>query len=575
MAYEQTDNVSQQLEQLSAAYWDFYLDEHPVTARSCGVQGNSGVFFKESIADHDRRKECLAAFRNQAAQLAPASLNKAESISLKLLVRELDEAIQSHQMCEHLRPLWFPFGPDMDLAFAMQFESLDGEDAVDSYINRLGSVPGYFRDCLERIEMGVRQGFRVPEVLRHRILKNVRSHLKEPGDCNASWYAPLDRNSQVGPHFLETKKKQIRKLAETEILPAWNQFAEALDAIFVANSRESISCLDDPDGAAHYDFLVKHHTTLDTSPEEIHAIGLFEVTRISVEMSKLAADSKEHRTVDAMRDFLQTDPQFFCGSKYELLGKIERLSKQIDRRIPEFFSVIPRMTYGVECIPEESAPQMPPAYAQPNPGDRTQAGIHWITSLPERCPSHMHIPLALHEAWPGHLMHIALLQENQALPDFRRFSHMNYTSLLEGWALYCERLGIELGLYTDEYLQFGRLEMEMWRSVRLVVDTGIHVKSWSRKKAIGYMRQHTSLVQSVIEAEIDRYIGMPGQALAYKLGEIEIVGLRCKAEETLGTSFSLREFHDCLLTAGAVTLPLLEEIVSDWLTTKKDESKKL
>jgi uncharacterized protein (DUF885 family) len=224
------------------------------------------------------------------------------------------------------------------------------------------------------------------------------------------------------------------------------------------------------------------------------------------------------------------------------------------------------MTYGIESMPESVAERMPLAYAQPNPGDRSAPGIFWITSLPEKCPSTIHVPTALHEAWPGHLMHIALMQEAEHLPAFRRHGAIRYPACIEGWAIYCENLGLDMGLYEAPHQHYGRLEMEIWRALRLVVDTGIHWRGWSREQAVDTMARSMAMARPGIEAEVDRYICWPGQALAYQVGNLEYRRLRRSAEERLGEDFTIREFHDTLLSAGAVSLPVLRDLVEEWLT---------
>jgi uncharacterized protein (DUF885 family) len=224
------------------------------------------------------------------------------------------------------------------------------------------------------------------------------------------------------------------------------------------------------------------------------------------------------------------------------------------------------MTYGVESIPEAVAEGMPPAYALPNPADKSGPGTHWITSLPAKCPRYMHLPLALHEAWPGHLMHLALIQEQDHLPAFRRHGALGYSACLEGWALYCERLGEELGLYDTPQKRYGAIEMEMWRAVRLVVDTGLHAKGWSRQQAIDFAMANLAMPETTLVAEVDRYIGMPAQALAYQLGNLKFRQLRREAEHRLGDDFRVRDFHDALMACGPVTLPILESLMHDWIS---------
>ena len=269
--------------------------------------------------------------------------------------------------------------------------------------------------------------------------------------------------------------------------------------------------------------------------------------------------------VEGFRRRLQTDNQQFAPNAEALREQIEVLSKRIEGRIPEFFGRTPRTTYGVSSIPEAVADKMPPAYAQPNPADGSAAGVHWVTSLPGKCPRYIHLPLALHEAWPGHLMHLALIQEMDQLPDFRRFGALKYTACLEGWALYCEALGEDMGFYDTPEKRYGRLEMEMWRAVRLVLDTGIHAQGWDRDKAIAFFRENMAMPLETLTAEVDRYIGLPGQALAYQLGNLKFRELRARAQAVLGEQFRIRDFHDALMAAGAVTLPVLELLINDWI----------
>jgi uncharacterized protein (DUF885 family) len=288
-------------------------------------------------------------------------------------------------------------------------------------------------------------------------------------------------------------------------------------------------------------------------------------------MQRVAVDVGFGNDLAAYRAFLALDPQFRAPSKEVLRERFEILSKRIDLKIPEFFGRLPRITYGICSIPECAASSMPPAYAQFNPADCSRAGIHWVTSLPAKAPTYMHIPLALHEAWPGHLMHMALIQEMDHLPEFRRYGlafggSWRYSACLEGWALYCEGLGVDMGLYESPHQHYGRLDMEMWRAVRLVVDTGLHVRGWTRVRGIEYMATHSALPRDVIESEIDRYIGMPAQALAYQVGNLGFRELRERAESHLGRRFDLRGYHDTLMAAGAVTLPVLKQLVDEYLS---------
>ena len=247
---------------------------------------------------------------------------------------------------------------------------------------------------------------------------------------------------------------------------------------------------------------------------------------------------------------------------------VQIICKEIDAIIPAYFGYMPRITYGVKSIPEKLARSMPPAYAQPNPADGSHAGVFWITSIPENCPTYNYTAFSLHEAWPGHLMHIAIMQEQSSLPEFQRNSSLKYTANIEGWAVYCEWLGQEMSVYKTVHQQYGRLSSEVWRASRLVIDTGIHVMDWSRQQAIDYLAEYAPLSAEAVEAEVDRYIALPAQALAYQLGNITIRQLRTEIADALGDSFDIRAFHDAIVTLGPVTLDLLERSVKQKLLGK-------
>lgn len=360
-----------------------------------------------------------------------------------------------------------------------------------------------------------------------------------------------------------------RVLVEKVVQPAFLSYADYLERELLPAARDNLACTADTDGIRLYSYHIGRYTTIDSSPADVHAIGLAEVERITREMVKVASDAGFPDDIAGYRRRLQTDSQQFAASAAALREQIEILSKRIDARIPEFFGRTPRTSYGVSSIPEAVAEKMPPAYAQPNPADGSAAGVHWITSIPGKCPRYIHLPLALHEAWPGHLMHLALIQEMDQLPDFRRYGAMKYAACLEGWALYCEALGEDMGLYDSPEKRYGRLEMEMWRAVRLVLDTGIHAQGWSREKAIAFFQDNMAMPLETLTAEVDRYIGMPGQALAYQLGNLKFRELRARAEAKLGDDFRIRDFHDALMAAGAVTLPVLEMLIDDWIAGAK------
>jgi uncharacterized protein (DUF885 family) len=558
-------SAAEQLHGLAADYWEFRLREFPTLAHDVGDPRGRRDFFRESIADHARRAGDAAAFERRLAAIPLDALRGHDRDTHRLLAREL-AGIRTHFAFEsHLRPFLFPEGPDTTVAFATQRVALVTREDADDYVARLATLPAYFAAREERLRAGVARGHRLPAVLHARVCASVAGHLDAPPERSA-WFRPF-ATAPAGDARMDSARSDLARLVERELRPAYRRWLDYLTGDYAASLRPAVGLAADPDGEALYAFLAREYTTTDATPAEIHATGLDEVARIRAETEAVARRAGHADGVAGLRRRLETDPRFVARTKDELRERLEVLAKRIDRRIPEFFGRIPRMTYGIESMPEAQSAQLPPAYAQPSPPSRATAGVFWVSGLPDRCPAQMHVPLTLHEAWPGHLMHIALLQEMADLPAFRRYGMMGYTAYVEGWALYCEQLGHDLGLYGDPYAHYGQLEMEMWRAVRLVVDTGLHVGGWSRERAIAYMTEHLALPAATIEGEVDRYIGMPGQALAYKIGELRIRGLRRHAAATLGERFDLRAFHDVLSSAGPVTLDLLDEHVHGWIAS--------
>lgn len=559
--------AAEQLQALAAEYWEFHLREHPYVAHDLGDPRYRRELFHESAADHERRARAAAGYAARLAAISDVALVDHDRYTHRLLAREL-EGIQAHfRHATHLRPFLYPEGPETTVAFTLQRSAIQDRADAEDYVARLATLPAYLDDRRERLLAGAAAGHRLPAVLLERVCASVEAHLAASEEQSA-WYGPLARHTGERPRFAEAGAR-LRQLIERELRPAYARWLELLRGPYSAHCRDSIGLREEPDGEACYAFLAHHYTTTDASPAEIHATGIEEVARIRAAMQAVATRAGCGGDVAALRRQLIGSPGYVAASKEALRERVEVLAKRIERRIPEFFGRIPRMTYGIESIPEAQSAQLPPAYAQPNPPSRLSAGVFWVTGLPERCPVQMHVPLTLHEAWPGHLMHIALLQEMDELPAFRRYGMLGYTAYIEGWALYCEQLGHDFGLYADPYAHYGQLEMELWRAVRLVVDTGIHAQGWSRPAALAYMGEHLALPRATIEAEVDRYIGMPGQALAYKIGELKIRALRTRAEHALGERFQLRALHDRMIDAGPVTLDLLDEHVRAWIDSAR------
>jgi len=382
------------------------------------------------------------------------------------------------------------------------------------------------------------------------------------------FYAPLKRMPAVIPAADQQRlSAAARQAIEQGVVPAYRRLQSFVESEYLPGCRKSVGIWDTPGGADWYQQRVRWFTTTALTAEEIHEIGLREVARIRGEMMKVIERVGFQGNFEEFLQFLRTDPRFRYTDPQELLQAYLVMSKRIDPLLPQYFGRLPRMPYGVRPIPAESAPDTTTAYYQPPSMDGRRAGYYYVNLYkPEERPTYEIPVLSIHEAVPGHHLQIALAQELGEQPKFRR--NLEATAYTEGWALYSESLGEEMGLYADPYDKFGQLTYEMWRAVRLVVDTGIHHKRWTREQAIEFFKANAAKSELDIVNEIDRYISWPGQALAYKTGELRIKELRARATAALGPKFDIREFHDVVLGSGAVPLDVLESNVDEWLRTR-------
>ncbi|MFN9448141.1 MAG: DUF885 domain-containing protein [Rubrivivax sp.] len=564
MTVQAQPTAHQALATLAERYWAFECHELPLSAVLAGQTLDDAVLFRESAADHERRDHEAGRLLKLAEQIDAGSLNAQERATLALIHRELAGLRAQHAADSWQRPWLFPAGPDFTAMFWANSTSVGDAASAALYVERLAGLPAYLRDVQSNIEAGHARGYRYPRVVLQSAAANTRGILGAAPEASA-WLSPFKRSPAAAQPEMQAQAERALGVVREALLPALQSWSAFMEGLVERGARESLSCVDGPAGAAYYRTWVRHFTSTTDDPDEVHALGLAEVARLEREIEAVARDAGHGGDVPGYRAFLAADPQFIAPSRDALRESIEALCKRVDRRIPEFFGLIPRITYGVQSIPDAVSARMPPAYAQPSPADGTAAGIFWISGLPSKAPSYLHPALVVHEAWPGHLMHLALLNEQAELPAFRRYGAVKYTACIEGWALYCETLGIEMGLYTTPHEHYGRLEMEMWRAVRLVVDTGIHARGWSREQAVAYMTERLSLSRETIEGEVDRYAALPAQALGYQIGNLKLRELRHRAERQLGTRFRHRDFHAAVMSAGAVTLPVLDDLVSDWL----------
>jgi uncharacterized protein (DUF885 family) len=457
-----------------------------------------------------------------------------------------------------------PFNSDSsfwsNLGF-MTHRPLRSDADADDYIARLRDVPRYFDEQIVNMRAGLKRGFSVPRaVLPGRDvsiaavaeLDNAEDSefFKPLKDLPASM--PIERQQQLRSDGLAAIREQV--------IPAYAKLLDFFRKEYMARARKSLAAEATPNGKAWYRQQIREYTTLDLSAEEIHKIGLNEVTRIQSEMLTTMKEAGFEGSFAEFLVFLRSDPQFYAKTPEELLMRAAWIAKRVDAKLSRFFGLLPRARFGIEPVPADIAPFWTSGRGGPT--------TYWLNTynLPSR-PLYNLPALTLHESAPGHSMQLSLADEQSSLPAFRRNGYISAYG--EGWGLYAEKLGVEMGIYTTPYENFGRLTYEMWRACRLVIDTGIHHKGWSRDKALAYLRDHTALSEHEITTEVDRYISWPGQALSYKLGEIRIVALRAEAERELGTEFDIRAFNDAVLAQGSVPLPVLDDQIHQFIAERK------
>nr|WP_220466689.1 DUF885 family protein [Stenotrophomonas tumulicola] len=462
-----------------------------------------------------------------------------------------------------LRTYEMPFNSDSSFWSNLSFMARrDMKTAQDhrNYIARLDDVPRYFDQQTDNMRAGLKRGFSVPRAVldgREVSIANV-AELKDPTE--SPLYAPFRKlPASIPAAEREQLQAQAREAIAGKVIPAFQQLRTFFVQEYVPQARTTLAAEAMPGGKAFYKQQIHEYTTLDLSPDEIHRIGLGEVARIQKEMDAIIQQVGFKGSFDEFLTFLRTDPRFYAKTPDELLHRAAWISKRVDAVIGKYMT-LPRARFTIVPVPPDIAPFWT--------AGRGGMGTYWVNTynLPAR-PLYNLPALTLHESDPGHALQGALAAEQGELPEFRRNSYISAYG--EGWGLYCEKLGVEMGIYETPYEDFGRLTYEMWRAARLVIDTGVHSKGWTRDRAIAYLRDHTALSEHEVTTEVDRYISWPGQALSYKLGEIAIVRLRAQAEQELGDKFDVKAFHDAVLQQGSVPLPVLEQQIHAFIAERK------
>jgi uncharacterized protein (DUF885 family) len=556
---------------LYEAMWEFELEESPLLATSVGDHRANDKLPKVSVADIARRHEHDLKSQEQLLAIDRAALSPANQVNYDILARQIREGLVEYDFKSHLTPITNLRGFHTEFPELRREVPLKSLKDYENYIARLQAFDAYAGGHIEILRAGIAAQKTLPAVILIGYEPTIETHIVDDPE-RSLLYEPLLKFPTGVPESEHARLREAAKAAiRDSVVVGYKRFRDFMTNEYVPASRGSISVCALPGGRDYYRHRVRKYTTLDVTPEEVHQRGLAEVARIRGEMEAIREKVKFEGDLVAFFEHLRTDPKFYVATPEDLMKETSAILKRMDGELPTLFGKLPRMPYGLRPVPDYVAPRMPSAYYQQPAGDGTRAGFFYINTynLKGR-PLYELEALACHEAVPGHHLQIALQQEMTDLPNFRRYSDV--TAFIEGWGLYSERLGLEAGFYTDPYSDFGRLSMEMWRACRLVVDTGMHYFDWTREQAIRYMQGNSAESLHNIEAEIDRYIGWPGQALAYKMGELKIRELRAHAEKQLGEQFDVRAFHDAVLGGGAVPLDVLEKQIDAWIAEQQTEA---
>ena len=561
-----TENLAtSRLQSLMDIYWSYRLAESSTLATAAGMNDYNHLLPQVAPLDRSRRLRAEQEFLLQLGDVDRTALNLENQINYDLLGWVLEISIESMELNTDRIP-FNTFSSFFTGALRASYGvSMTTEEDYQAYTSRIREFPRYFAENIDNMREGMRSGFVLPKVIIDGVLPTVRAQVYDNPD-NSSLFEPI---AEVSDRLSAAVQEQIRLEAREAIrlyaIPAFRELAEFLQNEYYPMATEGIAAQDLSNGDAFYTHQIKVYTTrTDLSAEQIHNIGVSEVARIRREMEEVIAASGFDGSFEEFTEFLRAEPRFYANDETALLKEASFIAKKIDYLLPEFFGRLPRVPYGVVPVPVEIAPNYTAASYNSSPVGGIRGGAFWVNTFAlDQRPLYELPALTLHEAVPGHHLQTSIARELENLPEFRK--ELYFSAFGEGWGLYSEKLGIEMGIYGNSYEHFGRLSYEMWRACRLVIDTGIHSQGWTRQEAMNYLTDNTSLSAVNVRAEVDRYIPWPGQALAYKLGEMKILELRQRTEAALGDAFDLRSFHDALLGQGALPLDILDTVIENYI----------
>lgn len=561
----QVELINHNLEQVIKDY-QFYKDHQSPFNQDVAGKTNSQLP-DLSPKNLEQQDQALRAIYQRLTQVDVAKLNRDEAINHAVLLYTIKNQLDNYTNNEHYMPLTAESGFHVWISRINRQVSFKTEQDYRDYLARLTALPRYFSQQMFWMDKGIEAGITQPQVVLKGFEDSIKAFIKE--DATSSiYYQPF---LTMPEHFTGSLKAQLNAQAVATILqtvmPTYQKYYDYMVQRYQPNARTNIAASSLPNGEAYYLNRLQHYTTLPISIDDVHKTGLAEVKRIRLEMDNIIKQLDFKGSFADFVHFLRTDKQFYATSPEGLLKEASFIAKKMDAQLPRFFKTLPRTPYGVIEVPANIAPKYTTGrYSGPSRDD--QAGNYWVNTYRlDRRPLYVLEALTLHEAVPGHHLQGSIAREMQNVPKFRTSTYIS--AFGEGWGLYSEYLGLEAGFYQSPYSDFGRLTYEMWRACRLVVDTGMHAKGWSRDKAMSFLADNTALSLHNVQTEIDRYISWPGQALSYKMGELTIKKLRKMAERELGEGFDLREFHDQVLKNGSMPLSMLEILIVEYVEDKK------
>lgn len=544
----------------------------PQTAAYYGDESKAGELNDVSAQHYRKVRADLALLKQALSAVNPDKLSFQEQISRQMQLDNLQQQIADIDFKEYQIPINSESSFHVGLATMHRYLSFKNQQDYDNYISRLKQVPRVVDQHIRNLSDGLKRGFTQPKIILEHYPEFIDAYIEDDVSQSGFYQPFLQKPTQLTNQQFKNYQLHAQKLIKEHVNPSYQRFKDFMVNTYLPQTRTEIGAYQLPDGKSYYQQQIKEYTTLDLTPQEIHDIGLKEVKRIRAEMEAIIESLIEQgeftpKTDDRFAEFIQflrTDTRFYPKTAEELLKEASYIAKQMDGQLPKLFNKLPRQPYTVKPVPAAFAPNYTTGRYSGAPIDSTRSGEYWVNTYAlDKRPLYNLEALTFHEAVPGHHLQNALTQELDNLPEFRRRGYIS--AFGEGWGLYCEKLAKEVGFYKDPYSDFGRLTYEMWRAMRLVVDTGMHAMGMSREEAINLMADNTALSKHNVRTEIDRYIGWPAQALSYKLGEIKIWELRHKAEQALGTDFDLRDFHDTVLSGGAVPLQVLEQMIDRYI----------